>query len=189
MTIGGAHVFSDASWLDPVGGLLISGMVIKAGWNNTKNALLELGDVTVDDEVKVAIKKAATKVLQGDVVKDLPGVSERLAVEIKEIQGVKSGQNYLMEIELAVAGDSTVEQTYAIECAVREKVGATIRGVRRLKVRFTALERDISDFAEEFIGADVSPRSSPEPEHEHLHDKEHDHDDRSIREVNDKKSR
>ena len=168
LTIGGAHVFTDASWLDPVGGLIISGMVIRAGWGNTMTSLLELGDITVDDEVKKAVRRAAEKAIKGDE-KGHTGIAGADMIEVKEIQGIKSGQNYLMDIELAVPGDWTMDQLHFVEEAVRERAGAKVRGVRRVKVRFTSLNQHKVDFADEFIGADVSPRSSPEPEENHNH--------------------
>ena len=177
LTIGGAHVISDAAWLDPVGGLLISFMVIRAGWGNTKTSLLELGDITVDDDVKTSVRTAATKAIKGDTKIGITGIPEGDAVEIREIQGVKSGQNYLMDIELGVPSDWTVEQTSVAEAAVRERAGAKVRGVRRVKIRFTPIEKSI-DFADEFISGDISPRSSPEPEDEHNH--EHDHDQKGM---------
>src|ERR1700749_3340591 len=114
-TIGGAHIFTDASWLDPVGGLLISAMVIKAGWGNSKTALLELADVTVDGEVKSSVRKATTRALKGDVAKGIKPVQYGDEAEIRDIQGVKSGQNYLMDIELAVPKDFTLHQMEVIE--------------------------------------------------------------------------
>jgi cation diffusion facilitator family transporter len=173
LTIGGAHVFTDASWLDPVGGLIISGMVIKAGWNNTLTSLLELADVTIDDQVKKAVRRAAMKAIKGGETSGEVGIPGGDVVEIKEIQGIKSGQNYLVDIELAVPGSWSVDQTLEVEEAVRERAGSKVRGVRRVKVRFTSLENGASDFADEFIGADISPRSSPEPEDEHDHGKHH----------------
>ena len=184
LTIGGAHVISNAAWLDPVGGLLISFMVIRAGWGNTMSSLLELGDITVDDDVKNSVRRAATKAIKGDAKSGLAGVAGGDAVEIKEVQGVKSGQNYLMEIELGVPSEWTVDQILAVETVVRERAGAKVRGVRRVKVRFTPLEKS-SDFSDEFIGADMSPRSSPEPEDEHDHT--HDHDNRGVNGVSEKK--
>ena len=169
LTIGGAHVFTDASWLDPVGGLIISGMVIRAGWGNTMTSLLELGDIAVDDEVKKAVRRAAQKAIKGDQEKGQTGIAGADMIEIKEIQGIKSGQNYLMDVELAVPGDWTVDQLHFVEEAVRERAGAKVRGVRRVKVRFTSLDQHKVDFMDEFIGVDVSPRSSPEPEEEHNH--------------------
>jgi cation diffusion facilitator family transporter len=164
LSIGGAHVFTEASWLDPVGGLLISIMVIKAGWSNTAASLLELADKSVDDEVKKAVRRATTKAVGGVAGGD--------QVEVGEIQGIKSGQNCLMDIELAIPGDWTVERTRAIEEAVRESAGSKVRGVRRVRIRFLPATRNNLDFSEEFIGVDVSPRSSPEPECRHDHEKE-----------------
>jgi divalent metal cation (Fe/Co/Zn/Cd) transporter len=84
-TIGGSYVFQDATWLDPVGGVLISLMVIKAGWGNTVTSLLELADTTVDEEVKENVHEAALKAL-GELA-----VGEE--VQIRDVQGMKSGQN------------------------------------------------------------------------------------------------
>lgn len=174
LSIAGAHVFSNASWLDPVGGLLIAAMVIRAGWQNTKTALLELGDVTIDGEIKQLVKKAVNKALQGDIAKGLTGVAYGDQVEIKSIQGTKSGQNYLIDIDLAVPSTLTVADATLIEQAVRERAGAKVRGVRKVRVKFSPINSD-EDFGSEFIPANVSPRSSPEPEEEHDHDQDHDH--------------
>lgn len=173
LTIGGSHVFTDASWLDPVGGLIISAMVIKAGWNNTLTSLLELADVTIDDQVKKAVHRAATKAIKGDEKSGEVGIPGGEAIEVKDVQGIKSGQNYLVDIELAVPGNWSVDQVLEIEQAVRKRTGAKVRGVRRVRVRFTSLEKDAGDFVDEFIGTDVSPRSSPEPEEEHAHGNHH----------------
>jgi divalent metal cation (Fe/Co/Zn/Cd) transporter len=175
LTIGGAHVFTEASWLDPVGGLIISLMVIKAGWSNTMTSLLELADTSVDDEIKKAVQKAAAKALRGDQSKGIAGVDGGDQVGIREIQGIKSGQNYLMDIELAVPEHWTVERTRMIEEAVRERAGSKVRGVRRVRIRFLPNGKSHLDFSDEFIGADVSPRSSPEPDDENYQDHEHDH--------------
>ena len=173
LTIGGAHLIENASWLDPVGGLIISGMVIRAGWGNTLTSLLELGDITIDSEVKNSVRRAAIKAIKGDESSGVPGILGSDMIEIKEIQGIKSGQNYLVDVELAVPGDWIVDRLRKIEEAVRERAGAKVRGVRRVKVRFTSLENTTGDFHDEFIGANVSPRSSPEPEDEHDHSHDH----------------
>lgn len=175
VTIGGAHVFTDASWLDPVGSLLISAMVIRGGWGNTMTSLLELADAGVDAEVKTSVRRAATKVLLADSATNTIGVPGGREVEVRDVQGIKSGQNYLMEVELAVPGSWSVKRTQEIEEAVRERAGSKVRGVRRVKVRFVTKEDETSEFLDEFIGADVSPRSSPEPEDEHEHSHEPTH--------------
>lgn len=169
LTIGGAHVFTEASWLDPVGGLIISVMVIRAGWANTMVSLFELADTSVDDEIKKAVHKATTKALTGDSLSGVAGVPGGDTVDIREVQGIKSGQNYLMDVELAVPGNWSIERTRSIEGIVRERVGNKVRGVRRVKVRFLPSENHNQDFLDEFISADISPRSSPEPDHENEH--------------------
>lgn len=176
LTIGGAHVFTEASWLDPVGGLIISMMVIKAGWANTMTSLLELADTSVDDDIKKAVHRSTSKALRGDPAKHMPGIPDGDRVVIREVQGIKSGQNYLLDIELAVPGTWNIERIRAIEEAVRERAGSKVRGVRRVKVRFVSTEQGDQDFSDEFIGADISPRSSPEPEDEHEHHHEHEHE-------------
>ncbi|KAI9795732.1 MAG: hypothetical protein M1835_005295 [Candelina submexicana] len=159
IAIGGSHLFNDATWLDPVGGLIVSIMVIRAGWANTGSALLELADVGVDSEVKSSVRRQAQKALlsQGD------------EVEVRQVQGVKSGQNYLMEVELVVPQEWSVGLCRSAEEEVRRMVGSKVRGVRRVKVRFLPRSSEDCDFADEFIGQEISPRSSPEPEGEAEH--------------------
>jgi divalent metal cation (Fe/Co/Zn/Cd) transporter len=168
-TIGGAHLISDASWLDPVGGLIIAGMVIRAGWGNTKSALLELGDVAVDEEVKEKVERVTTTALKGDASKGVTGVEFGSEVEVRDVQGIKSGQNYLVDVELVAPSAFTLQQLNAIEDAVRARAGAKVRGLRRLRVKFVAAGSAEGDLISDFIPANVSPRSSPEPEDEHEH--------------------
>ncbi|KAL5051165.1 cation efflux family-domain-containing protein [Aspergillus fruticulosus] len=180
-TIGGTYLFQDASWLDPVGGLLISLMVIKAGWGNTRTSLLELADTTVDDEIKTAVQKAATKALST--------INEGGLVKIRDVQGMKSGQNYLMDVELAVPGLWSVQRSREIEEKVRSTIGSSLRGVKRVKIRFIPLEQENLDFSEEFIPPDVSSQANPEPEdgveeeahQEHADGHKHEHDTRKRR--------
>ncbi|KAL8708213.1 MAG: hypothetical protein Q9220_006883 [cf. Caloplaca sp. 1 TL-2023] len=169
IAIGGSHLFTGTTWLDPVGGLIVSFMVVRAGWANTGQALLELADVGVDSEIKSSVRSAAAKVIStgensfNDT--NLPhGWYNQ--VDIRDVQGVKAGQNYLMELELAVPETWTIQQSRLIEDAMRLRVGSKVRGVRRVKIRFVPKERQIGDSSDEFIGRNVSPRSSPEPEDE-----------------------
>ncbi|RMZ90663.1 hypothetical protein DV736_g2110, partial [Chaetothyriales sp. CBS 134916] len=166
LTIGGAHLISDASWLDPVGGLIISAMVIRAGMGNTMASLLELADVTVDADIKEKVRHSATTALQGNVKKGLVGVPYGSDVGIRDVAGIKSGQNYLIDIELAAPAGLTLQQLHAIEDAVRVRVGNTVRGVRRVRVKFVPFSDDTINLRSDFIAPDVSPRSSPEPEEE-----------------------
>lgn len=131
-------------------------MVIRAGWSNTKISLYELADTGVDEDMIISVEKAASKAIAG--------MAEGADIEIRDVQGIKSGQNYLMEMELAVPGSWSIDQVQKIEQAIRERVGSRVRGVKRLKVRFLPnTEKDVN-FGAEFIVRDTSPQSSPEPE-------------------------
>ncbi|KAG0156240.1 hypothetical protein PDIDSM_3417 [Penicillium digitatum] len=146
-TIGGSYVFQDATWLDPVGGVLISLMVIKAGWGNTCTSLLELADTTVDEEVRHSVEAAASKALQD--------LEDGHQVIVRDVQGMKSGQNYLMDIELAVPGAWAISRSRHIEEAVRQAVGSGVRGVKRIKVRFFPAENQDLTFSDEFVAQDI----------------------------------
>lgn len=166
IAILGSHLLHDVSWLDPVGGLLVSMMVVRAGWGNTGNALLELADVGVAREIKDSVRKAAETALTEGSLTD--GKIHGAEVEVQDIQGVKAGQNYLMNIEVAVPSGWSIQDTSKVEDIIRKKVGSKVRGVRRVGVRFVAKEAGIRDFSDEFIGRDISPTSDSEREgHDH----------------------
>ncbi|KAG6197605.1 hypothetical protein E4U10_008175 [Claviceps purpurea] len=139
----GANVLENAVWLDPVGGLLISIMVVSAGFQNTRDALYELADRSLDNEVKNSVQKQAHRALAN--------VSDGHDAELRDISGVKSGQNYLVDVELAVPGACTVDDMRALEDAVRLQVGAKVRGVRRVRVRFVSRDKPVNEKWDEFI--------------------------------------
>ncbi|OAQ68022.1 cation efflux family protein [Pochonia chlamydosporia 170] len=151
----GANVVENAAWLDPVGGLLISIMVVKAGYDNTKEAMYELADRSLDDEVKTNVRKQAHRALAN--------VSEGHEAELRDISGTKSGQNYLVDVELAVPGAWTVDDVKDLEDAVRMQVGSKVRGVRRLRVRFVSRDKAVNEKFDEFIsGQDALQKPEPE---------------------------
>jgi divalent metal cation (Fe/Co/Zn/Cd) transporter len=161
LSIALSNVFPTFSGADAFGGLVISFMVIRAGWGNTWTALSELADASFDTAVKNKVHRAATNA----VVDGFPGH----AVEVRGIQGTKAGQNYIIEVEIAVPHDWPVGKTRAVEEAVRTRVGEKVRGARRVRVRFIPDKLHEQAFGEEFISPSVSARSSPEPEEEHHH--------------------
>lgn len=156
--IGGAHFLDNATWLDPVGGLLVSIMVVSAGWGNTRAALLELVDVGLDDEMKNTIRKAAGRALALQ--------SGKLGV--RKVGGLKSGQNYLVELMIEVPAGTTVAETGRIETGLREVVGAGVRGVKRIKVRF--VEEGVVEQAEFFEGEQALEMDDKHEDHDHDHD-------------------
>lgn len=166
-TICASHWVQNAAWLDPVGGLIICGMIVQAGYGNTKNALLELADVSVDEEVKTQAQAAALEALsQSEIEGDF--TAERLVV-----QGIKSGQNYLIEVAVNVPATWTLRQTKTVEDTVRQAIADKVKGVKRVTVHFATLEAGDGAFASEFV-ATKEKLDGADP-HEHDHDHDHDH--------------
>src|ERR1700712_3673203 len=112
LSIAVSNIFPAFVGMDGVGGLLISWLVIRAGWGNTKTSLVELADQGIDQEVKDKVQNAATKALQA---------MQQPEIEVRKVQGIKAGQSYLLELDLAVPQDYTVVQTRAVEEAVRSR--------------------------------------------------------------------
>lgn len=166
LAILGANLLQNAAWLDPLGGFVISLLVIKAGWGNTVSALYELVDKSIDEEVKASVRKQATS--------GINALRNSSDIELREVEGIKSGQNYLVDLLVAVPKSWTLSDTQEVEDGVRDVVGAKVRGVRRVKVRFVPKEDTSSSLFDEFISGDVSQRASPEPE-DHDHDHDHTH--------------
>ncbi|KAM0249927.1 hypothetical protein ACHAP5_002520 [Fusarium lateritium] len=167
--IMGANAMENAAWLDPVGGLLISIMVIQAGAGNTVAAFRELVDQGIDDEVKSSVTKHAHKALQN--------VVEGHEVAVREVSGVKSGQNYLVDVEMTVPGAWSVETTKQVEDAVRTQVGGKVRGVRRVRIRFSPKEAPAKAKFDDFIpGTVVLPPETEEDASEGQGQSNHGHD-------------
>ena len=163
----GSNIFNNIAWLDPVGGLLVSLMVIRAGWANTGNALLELADVSIDNEVRSSVYKAASKALSTETF--VSGALRGNDVEVREIQGTKAGQNYLIELKLGVPESIKLRDTLIIEGVVRQGLESRIRGLRRVKVKFVPKTINSAELPSEFVAANATPESSPEPEQHDVH--------------------
>ena len=165
LTIIASHFIHNAQWLDPVGGLIISGMIVQAGFGASKSALLELADVTIEQEMKDNIAKSATKAVDGTDAK------------IITVQGIKSGQNHLVEVAAVVPEMFTLRQTKDIESMIREKVAQDVRGVKRVSVHFVDQQSSSAPFADEFLAFDEDAvKDGHDHEHSHGHDHAHAND-------------
>jgi len=157
ITICASRFLDHAQWLDPVGGLIISGMIIQAGYGNTKSALLELADVGLEDEVRHQAEDAILETLQNSEAK------------FEMLQGIKSGQNFLLEVALSVPETWTLQQMKEVEAVVREDVSKKVKGSKRVTVRFVDQKSATTAFSDEFVN------ESNDHDHEHEHDHNHDH--------------
>lgn len=167
LMIVGSNYMHSAAWMDPVGGLVISLMVVQAGWGNTRDSILELADIGVDNEMRARVQTAAENCVAS---------LNHGGIQVRQVQGMKAGQSYLMDLELGVPATWTVAESNRVERLLRETVGSKVRGVKRVKVRFVPSDSGEPDVSDEFIAPGTSRRESPEPVddeirngHEHKH--------------------
>lgn len=146
----GANVIDNAAWLDPVGGLLISTMVIHAGAGNMVDALCELADQSIDDDIKHSVSDEARA-----VIADFDPAGQ---TELRDVSGIKSGQNYMMDLDVSAPPDWSIQHARHMEEAIRSRVGDKVRGVRRVRVRFVSAHEPAHHKFDEFI------MDKPEPE-------------------------
>ncbi|PBP28669.1 actin-like ATPase domain-containing protein [Diplocarpon rosae] len=72
------------------------------------------------------------------------------------------------DLQLAVPKSWSIEDVREVEQSVREAVGAKVRGVRRVKVRFVPKDDESATLFDEFISGDVS-QASGEDDHDDGH--------------------
>ncbi|KAF4123125.1 Divalent metal cation (Fe/Co/Zn/Cd) transporter [Geosmithia morbida] len=143
VAILGANVIESAAWLDPVGGLIISSMVIHAGAVNMVDALCELADQSIDEDVKISVeKKARAAIAEFDPAGE---------TQLRDVSGIKSGQNFMMDLEVSAPGTWNIDHAREMESAIRQRVGTDVRGVRRVRVRFVSHHEPIYNKFDEFI--------------------------------------
>ncbi|KAL4947992.1 cation efflux protein, partial [Aspergillus filifer] len=131
LATSGGTIFRDFSWIDAAGGLLISLMVIYAGCGNLLRSFLELADITIDSDIKSSVSEAAANAVVAIKGSD--------TINIQTVNGIKSGHNYLIDIELAVPGAWPVIRISQIEGIIRGAINKVVPNVKQVKVRFVPL--------------------------------------------------
>ncbi|CAI2187942.1 4293_t:CDS:2, partial [Funneliformis geosporum] len=109
-------------FLDPLGGILVAGMIMKSGFEIMLDSLKELVDVRVEQEVINQVEKAVEK---------LKGTDPNI-VNFHNIRGRKSGPFYLIDMILQVNPDLTISKAHNIEEQVRQAVKKECKCVKEV---------------------------------------------------------
>ena len=173
VSISLSNLIDNAAWLDPVGGLLVSLMVIHAGYGNSKSALMELADMAIDEDTVLDIERVAEDTL---TARRLASVDGTVSGKIAHVSGIKSGQNYLVEVVVNVEPGVTVSDTVGMEKALRESIGAEVRGVKRVKVKFVPEGTDTNEFVAKKEDEDLGVEDTKA--HDHDNHKDHSEKDK-----------
>jgi divalent metal cation (Fe/Co/Zn/Cd) transporter len=166
VSIALSNIFPTLAGMDAFGGLMISYMVIRAGWGNTITSLQELADTAISDEIKKKTQTEAERAIRDCNIS---------GAEINNVSGTKAGQNYLLDVTVAVPSECTIQETAGAEKVIRERIASKVRGARRIRVKFVSVE-DGFNAMDEFVTPLNSAPSSPEPENsDHNHHHHHYH--------------
>ncbi|KAJ3339292.1 hypothetical protein HDU93_008399 [Gonapodya sp. JEL0774] len=108
--VGGA--IAGVPILDPIGGLLVSGMIAKYGFDTAAESMRELADASVP----TAFVKEVEKVIS-DVAK-----TDSNIVSVENIRARKVGPVYLVDLDLIVKATASVSMARAISDNVRQAI-------------------------------------------------------------------
>ncbi|ANB11770.1 Mmt2p [Sugiyamaella lignohabitans] len=138
-TIGSGHFFN-IGWMDPLGGLLVSSIIVRAGYNSAKSAIYELIDNN-RQLMETDIHKLKSHEERIKDTLDLIGTDFIL----KKAELMPSGPNFLSYVELALRSDSsnrsldTFSETAKL---LREDLISHDRGLKRVYICYDGTKED-----------------------------------------------
>jgi len=137
-------------FLDPVGGCLVSLLIIKVGYQSGRAACQEIVDRGLEPEILLSVREAATHAVL-DVAKTQlgeKGVKGEGVVVVGGVAGTKSGAYYIVDVELEGPGGMTVDAFERVKLGVVEGVKADVKGVKIVRVFIKTHEKKGNDTTE-----------------------------------------
>lgn len=110
--------------LDPLGGLLVAGLIGKQGFELLLSALGDLTDRGVEPEVREEL----ARVLQG-TLEALEGAEAPKGVTFRDLRGVKHGVAMIVDVTLLMPPGTTLAQAHAVEVQVVRALEESNKGV------------------------------------------------------------
>ncbi|KAL1922572.1 uncharacterized protein VTP21DRAFT_10111 [Calcarisporiella thermophila] len=98
--------------LDPVGGLVVSGMIAKSGADIMLSSLRELVDANVADDVVMHASNAVKKIKEGN-----PDI-----IAFERLRARKSGRFVMIDLSLEIKGSISLAEAMELEHAVRSAI-------------------------------------------------------------------
>jgi len=137
VAIAGGQIYP---FLDPVGGCLVSALIVRVGYQSGRSACQEIVDRGLDTAVLTDVKAGAEKGLQQGLKELIP--SDILATEcsadggvvVGSVKGTKSGAYYIVDVEIEAPGNMTVNTFEALKDSVKEGVKHDVKNVKIVRV-------------------------------------------------------
>ena len=129
LAIAGGQIYP---FLDPVGGCLVSLLIIKVGYQSGRAACQEIVDRGLDSEILDSIRKGAeTGLHQG-----LKQNGEK-GIVVEAVRGTKSGAYYIVDVDIKGPGDTTLNSFENLREGIVEGVKEEVKNVKIVRVFFT----------------------------------------------------
>lgn len=151
LAIGGSYMGFPV--LDPLGGLLVAGLIGKQGIELLINALADLSDRGVQPEVLDDFERALQGIVDGKEEIEGPaaaagkrtGVANHTSLsEVdendarllgwKDLRAVRSGVSTFVDVTLIMREDVQLKQARIVEQKVREKLISAVKGVKEVRI-------------------------------------------------------
>lgn len=136
LTVAGGHMFNVA-WLDSVGGLCVSMLIIKAGWNTFKTSCSELIDrgEPQTSEVYATIESAIQDEIS--IAQDPFEVTNPINLQLKKLSVITSGANTNIYITIATSSkDLRISELNEFESRLVKAVKRDDKFVKNVFVMF-----------------------------------------------------
>lgn len=141
LAIGGSYLGFPV--LDPLGGLLVAGLIGKQGAELLIGALQDLSDRGVQPEVLEGFENALKEVME-ELEQDEGNTDSTRLEGWTDLRAVRSGVSSFVDVTLVMSGDTKLKNARIVEEKVREKIIAAHKGVSlHCKARETIVFKNV----------------------------------------------
>ncbi|CAL1707402.1 unnamed protein product [Somion occarium] len=133
--------------LDPLGGLLVSFLIIQQGWGLTLTALQQLTDAGVSAKTRESLYRTLQPLLPSSPHADTPSSGQREwhtenLLAVKDLRAMRAGALMFVDLVAEVPNTLTVEQTSALEEQIVRALKKERKEISEVRIKFMPVPRD-----------------------------------------------
>ncbi|KAK7675962.1 hypothetical protein QCA50_021075 [Cerrena zonata] len=122
--------------LDPLGGLLVSFLIIQQGWGLTTSSFLQLTDAGVSSNIRKSLQKSLTPLLSTSSSTALSTYSFPYLLAVRDVRAMHAGASMYVDLVAEVPNTYTVEQTTILEEEIVRLLKQERKEVSEVRVKF-----------------------------------------------------
>ncbi|RDX48034.1 hypothetical protein OH76DRAFT_1353177 [Lentinus brumalis] len=135
--------------LDPIGGLLVSVLILQQGWGLLMTALRQLTDAGVSPSTRAVLLKALQPLVPSAPAPGSNGSSQShtrspsdALLAITDLRAMRTGANMFVDLTAHVPRTLSVEDAAAVEQEIRDALVKARRDVKEVRVKFKPVRED-----------------------------------------------